>query len=231
MTIRSQEFKPLRLVYALRSPIYGTGHAIHLDSLMAFVAVHIAGYFNSSHPIGWEPDEPPPLPLAIERHNDLWWYRASAFLPEGPAHRQQWTKKFDRDHLDYLDLGKATKVTTAGGPWRERFVPIEAIAVNEVEFYAVGNYRKVSSMCRRIKHIGKRGTMGFGYVRSFEICALDEPLETFDRDWRNPDNTPARNLPHDWAESKGLITAGIKRAPILPPYWRIREEHVANVAI
>jgi len=73
--------------------------------------------------------------------------------------------------------------------------------------------------------------MGFGTVRSFEICAVDEPKETFNRDWRNPDNTPARNLPIEWAEAKGLNVDGIKRAPILPPYWRIREEHVTDVAV
>ena len=64
--------RPLKITYHMAAPIYCTGHAIHLDSLLAFVAVHVAGYFNSSVPVGWEPDEDdcPPLPLARQHHGD-----------------------------------------------------------------------------------------------------------------------------------------------------------------
>lgn len=231
-------FAPLKITYTLKAPICFSGYGVHLDSLLSFIAVHVAGYYNPSHPIGWEPEDNdiPSLPLARYNYTDKygrrhWWYRSSCFTPEGVTQKQYWSKKFDVKHTEYLNLGKARKVTTAGGPWKEYFSPIESIFVKEVVFYAVGNYRAVKKLARRVRNIGKRGTSGFGTVKEFRIDKIDIPIEKFDLDWKNNDGTPARNLPYEFAREKELDIISTKMAPTKPPYWRIRECNVTEVAI
>jgi CRISPR type IV-associated protein Csf3 len=226
-------FKPLKIIYRMGAPIYNTGFGIHFDSLISYVAVHVAGYYNASHPVGWEPDDADicPLPLARMHYGGRWWYRASVFYPEGVASRLNWARKFDTEHTDFLVLGKARKVTTAGGKWKDSFVPVEAVFVPTVEFWAVGDFRKVVALARRVRHIGKRGTQGYGVVRDMEVVALDTSLAAFTRDWRHEDATPARNLPVEFCTANGLVVRGTKVAPITPPYWRVTEPNVVEVGV
>jgi len=228
-----EQFVPLRIVYKMGAPIYNTGFGIHFDSLISYVAVHVAGYWNDAHPVGWEPrdEDVCALPLMRVKHGGRWWYRASCFYPEGVVSRLNWARKFDRENTDLLDLGKARKVTTSGGTWKDSFVPVEAVFVPEVEFWAVGAFRKVKALARRVKNIGKRGTQGYGVVRDFEITVVDQPDNVFDRDWRLPDGRPARNMPMDYCQKIGLTVSGSKVAPITPPYWRVTESNVTDVGV
>jgi CRISPR type IV-associated protein Csf3 len=231
------DFVPLKIIYHLKSPVYHTGYGIHFDSLLSFIAIHVAGYFNPAQPMGWEPNNKsmPSLPLAKMHYRDkngkyYWWYRASKYDPKGVISRQYWAKKFDRVNTDVLDLGRATKIGTSCGTNKDYFVPVEAISQSKAVFYVVGNFARVRTLARRIKYIGKKASSGYGVVKDFEMDRIDCDLESFALDWRTPDNKPARNLPFGYAQDMHLDAPAMSIAPILPPYWRIREENVTVIA-
>ena len=220
----------LQVEFDIKSPVVFSGRPIHLDALLAFVAIHVAGYAKIPYE-GREPSVPARLPLARMEFDEFWWYRASAVYPPESVSRQTWVKRFDDEHLDRLDLGRATRVDVACGQYRGYRVPIEAILVPTLRFWAVGDRRRVWSLARRLRHIGKKPAQGYGRIAACRVEVLPNDPAEFNCDWRAEANTPARNLPVGFAESKGLDYCGTMPAPVGPPYWRVLEENITEVAL
>lgn len=214
----------------MAGPIYHTGQLIHLDALLLSERIrHTPGLSAGSHSAAWEPTASDldriTLPLAIERSGELWWYRASAVdlsdLKEPAARsRQFWTKKFDRDYLTSLDLGKATQVVTTLGRYKEMKVPVEAVYVPALVFYAVGDRDKVYRGLKRLRSVGKKASSGYGEVQKVEVELLADNPAAFVSDWRREDGRPSRNLPVVWAQEHGAIVTSQTVGPLRPPYWR-----------
>lgn len=221
--------RALKITFDLAAPVVDRGVPIHLDALLSFALVRKLG-LGGAHDVTWEPHECPPLPLARMRWGRAWWYRASAAWLSAAEPRSQmaWTKRWERDREDLLDLGRANQVTLKLGRYKEAHVPLEIVTVPRITFFAVGHQRRVHKLCKAVRHVGAKASQGFGLVRSVSV----EPLELvgFERDWRE-DDRPARNLPADFARLRGLRVATTMRAPLRPPYWRLREEHTAEVAV
>lgn len=227
-------FTPLRIVISLGSPLYLTGEPIHLDALLAFERVrHEPGQSHGPHVVAWEPTEAEEvsLPLAIVRSGGNWWYRASACFIEGGARsRQFWGKRFDRDHLGEIAMGKATQLVTTLGPFKDMKVPVECVHVSELVFYAVGERARVRDGLRRMRYIGKKASQGYGLVADLSVEALAGTEDAFELDLFREDRGPARNVPAEWARGRGVAVEGEMRAPLRPPYWRQADAVSAMVA-
>lgn len=227
-------FQPLRIAISLGSPIYLTGEPIHLDALLAFERVrHEPGRSHGPHAVAWEPteEEEVSLPLAIIRSGRNWWYRASAsFVEDGARSRQFWGKRFDRDHLGEIAMGKATQLVTTLGPFKDMKVPVECVHVPELVFYAVGERSRVRDGLKRMRFIGKKASQGYGLVTGLTVEVLDGTEDAFDLDVFREDHGPARNVPAEWARGCGVVVEGEMRAPLRPPYWRKAEAVTCQVA-
>lgn len=220
---------PLRITLDMAAPIVSTGHMIHLDAMLAWIRTKHAPQ-TGPKPVAWEPDECVSLPLAVMRDGDDWWYRASAVrLEDGATSRAAWSKKWDKDHEDLLDLGRASQLTLKLGRNKEARVPIELIYVPRLVFYAVGEYRRVKKLINRVTHVGAKASQGYGLIASMTIDKLDMDPD-FDLDWKTIDDRPARNLPIGFAERRGLVIDRVVTAPLRPPYWRLLDAHVCEVA-
>lgn len=236
---RARGFEPLRITAHMTAPIVAT-EPIHLDSILVATAVRRCGYLapdSRYHEVGFEPsdDECPRLPLAREEHNSRWWYRCSAWWPavqtECVRQAQPFGKKWAHDHEDLLDTSKARTVTLTNAKFKEAWIPLQTIMVRTVEWYAVGNRKRVHDIARRISHIGRKGSQGYGLVSRVETTALrDEDPEEWALDAVRPDGGPARNVPVSWARERGINVRSETVAPLVHPYWRRREANVAEVA-
>jgi CRISPR type IV-associated protein Csf3 len=233
--VRSGAWASLRVTLRLGAPVATSGDPIHLDSLLAWVRLHVVpSGLDHPHPatsVAWEPDECISLPLARLRWEGHWWYRASAVTLDGMRSRVAWSKRWDREHEDRLDLGAARQLTLKLGRYKEYHVPMELIAVPALIWYAVGNYRLVRALVRRIPHVGRKASQGYGLVTGFSCERLADDPATFTRDWRTDEGRPARNVPAGFARERGLHLEGTRRAPVTPPYWRVLEPHVCEVAL
>lgn len=214
-------FEPLRITMTLGSSVYATGQPLHLDALLAFDRVrHEPGASHGPHLVAWEPstEEEVSLPLArMEDGAGNWWYRASAVeLVGGARSRQFWAKRFDRDHLAELAMGKATQVVTTLGPLKDMKVPVETVFLPQVVWFAVGNRGRVYRGLKRLRFLGKKAGQGYGAITALSV----EVVEASDLDWKREDGRPARNLPTAWARERGLLVEGEISAPLRPPYWR-----------
>jgi len=210
---------------------------LHLDAIVAAVRMSTASSADlkirpRSFSITDEPEDyRVPLPFAKQRYKGLSWYRASAAILDGVPGIQFWTKKWDREHEDYLSRDGARTVTLTNAALREYKVPLMTISASEAIFYAVGNRRKLYNSLRRIRgrSIGKKGSQGYGRVREVEVTELPGDWQQFDSDWRTEDGMPARVLPVEWWLDQGGKPLPTRRAPIMPPYWRILDRHTQEV--
>lgn len=238
---------PLRITAELGAPLYGTGQPWHIDALLMFMRISVSSGTPGPHSVAWEPDphDAPGLPLARMRHGDRWWYRASAVFPPPGTSTNSWTKRFRRDRTDLLAMGKATQIVTTLGRYKDMRVPVEEVALSRLEFYAVGQRRPVWRLAKRITHLGKKGSQGYGVVARWKIESLGVDGEwhaeigpgfrpadpaTFDLDYRRADGGPARNLPVEFCRERGIAVASRLPAPLRPPYWIRDERHLADVA-
>lgn len=226
-------FGPLRVEIHLIAPLYLTGQPLHLDALLAFERVrHEPGRSSGPHSVAWEPTEAEEvsLPLAVLHDGPRWWYRCSAAWPTGTGSRQFWGKRFDGQHLDMVDMGKATQVVTTLGPFKAMKVPVEAAMVPSLVFWAIGERERVKRGLKRLRFLGKKGAQGYGEVSRVEVETVDAEPTIWDLDWRREDGRPARNLPATWARERGLQVEGEITAPLRPPYWRRSEAVTCRVA-
>lgn len=222
---------PLRITYTMSSPVIYSGQPIHLDSLLAFVVQRGGGRFGHD-------EEPPPdywvrLPLAVMEHDGHRWYRGSAWWPgiDEESSRQRWAGKWDRDHEHWIDTSKAKTVTLTNGPLKESFVPMQAVTVPEIVFYAVGDFVHVRQLARRVLAIGKKASQGYGRVSKCLIQRVTEDVDgDWDLDWIADDGCPARNVPASfWREHVGE-PQWVDRQPISVPYWRKLDVSTVDIA-
>lgn len=230
-------FAPLRITMTLGSPVYATGQPLHLDALLAYERVrHEPGRSHGPHGVAWEPSEAEEVPLPLDRMRDgpCWWWRASAVEIVGASSRQFWAKRFDREHLGEIAMGKATQVVTSLGPLKDMKVPVEAVFVPSLTWYAVGERSRVHDGLRRLRFLGKKGSQGYGEITSLSVARIsDVELPDFASDWLRIEAgaaRPARNLPASWARTHGLKVDGEITAPLRPPYWRRAEAVTCRVA-
>lgn len=229
-------FVPLKIVMTLGSPIYATGQPLHLDALLSYLRIrHEPGQSHGPHAAAWEPGEAdePSLPLDRIRDGSRWWWRASAVEINGAGSRQFWGKRFDREHLAEIAMGKATQVVTSLGPLKDMKVPVEAVFLPSLTWYAVGERSRVYDGLRRLRFLGKKGSQGYGEITSLSVERVEVDLADFASDWVRIDggtSRPARNLPAEWSRRHGLQVDGEITAPLRPPYWRRSESVVCRVA-
>lgn len=235
----------MTVTFEMASPIAYDGEPLHLDGILAHYAVRGGGRTDTS----WQPDADyfPRLPLAIVRHGDHRWYRASAWWPDQSdaavesSSRFFWSKKWDHDNEDLLDTSRAKSVTLTNARHKEYKVPVQLIATREIRFYCVGDYSHVRQLAGRVVALGLKTGQGFGRVAHHRVQFVRDPSRpfldntrtvrwshwdptTFERDWRLEDGTPARNVPESWWRERTGESSGYTRpAAISPPYWRRRD--------
>ena len=122
------------------------------------------------------------------------------------------------ERLDYLDMEKGL-ISESVGLYRAYRMPqvIRTVRDGRLEFWAVGNPEKVTRYLQEIPTIGKKGAMGYGIVRKWEVEPCDEDFSLW-----HPDYGLMRPVEVGSTEEKELDLSPypILQYGIRPPYWK-----------
>lgn len=172
-----------------------------LDGMLAFAAMQERLGRDMGTNIDLEPVEG--LPLAVERHGDLWWYAAGSPETSPPLHQRD--KHFHRrfNNVDAERWMAARRVETAMGPHKNLRKPHFVTTCASVSWKCVGDPGEIERLLRRIPAIGSGWSRGLGQVARWTV------REGFEGELRRP-------VPVAWAEERGVAGPRM-RHPIRPP--------------
>lgn len=227
------DFKPLKVTIHVdeSSPVVMTG-PIHLDALLASQMVWSCGDRGKHYgSLGDEPAKCIHLPLARMQYNSDSWFRASAVVPVGVNTVHHWVKRWDDKHEHLIDIGDSRKVTKTNGYFREYHVPMQIVSLSRLVFRCVGHRDKIRSLLKRLGAVGKKTSSGYGRIKHIDVDYIDDDIDSFALDYRSDDNRPIRNLPVSFCRHHNLQYDTIFRAPIEPPYWRVKESNTRDCAL
>lgn len=148
------------------------------------------------------------LPLVcLWRDADGWpLWAATDIYPVGPQTiSRQWLHK--RFPADRAWLSNRMKVSLVAGPFKERRVPVAAIACHTWQGVVLAtDAAEVGRLIQRVRSIGSRSAAGFGAVHSWRVERCEADVDFV---------LARRNVPVD----SGLRTGKAARMPWTPPYW------------
>jgi hypothetical protein len=206
------QYQPLKIVFHFSRPLLCGQDPIHLDSALSFLEAKLQGASQAGkrHKDGWEPSNDELVSLPLMKQE----------------YNGQWWYRASAIYPSDFDNGE-----TLNGH--------KIVHVKSLTFYAVGDYKRVGGLVRRIWYLGKAGAKKnangkwkpeFGLIKECNVSILDVPLPGFCWDWCSSKYSPVRNLPADFARDYGLDFDGIITGPVNPPYWRSKEENVTELA-
>lgn len=233
---------PLKVTFMLDTPMVPSAYPIHLDALVAYALTQtkLAAMDKTVQSNESIRQLAADLPFAKEARDGEWVWQASALVPEvvGEQSVRMWTRKTNT--YDYatraasgaIELGARTQNALADGKlYAGTIDTARGLLKNQFEFYPVAEVFQLSAWCigdidqletllapesGLITHLGKRGRIGHGRIRSVEFSAAPDAAER----WK------LRVLP--WRESDAyepLVAA------FQPPYWAVENRKAAFVPV
>jgi hypothetical protein len=202
---RADLMEPVRIRCQLGSPLCtrGTTPCVHLDALLAFVALHAMRY--PGHDLPWAPvvgDEMLEIPLPLAQHHSGV-YQCSMLWPEtGP--RASAAGFIQRPTTEHMHLVAARSVPVLHGVTRQRRKLVELWPVRSLIAYAVGRPDQIRRLLRRVPSVGHRRGQGYGRVVGWVVEPCDQPDA-----WASWDGVARRPIP-----AAGGMVQGVR-----PPYW------------
>lgn len=186
-----------------------------LDSLLGYEVLRRqlgpAFYEQDPHRDGLiEPD----LPLERRGSGDSWYWAASGpQYAELTQYLRHWHKRFDDAHaLDFADTGKARKVSTASGRYKNWRVPLVCRLSPEIVWHCVGDPAAILDLVMGVTHLGKKIAQGMGAVLGWEVTSAAE-------DWsERREGRVLRPLPVPECFN-AVPGVHVGEVAIRPPYW------------
>lgn len=161
--------RPLKITFFLKTPI-ALGHPwIHLDSLLAHVALlDELGEEYYSLPTKVAIAHLPKLKLGT--FNDV--YRASVSLIDGKAElpRGYVAQYFKRPEFPH----GSGKIRVGSGFFKAYLLKAVYVPAKSVTFYAYGDPAWVREMASRVVALGKDTNIGFGFVKEVTVEEMEE---------------------------------------------------------
>ncbi len=219
---------PLRITFALETPVVATGFPTHLDALLAYAVTQQRLAGGDLPPDMLVRSLADDLPLDRHEQNGAWVWKASVLTPKdvGEQSVRMWTRKTNTD--DYaarvtsgdieigvrsrnaLEKGEkfAVKIDIQRGLMKNMFQFYPVVEVNEMVAWCIGDVNQIEALLAPenglVTHLGKRSRIGHGRVRSVTIDYDETALER----WKE------RVLP--WQENASYLPI---QAACHPPYW------------
>jgi CRISPR type IV-associated protein Csf3 len=153
------------------------------------------------------------LPIVrINPDREDWYYAASfAVWPEHSCEGQDhWNKRLDVSLVDLIDMqGRRGNIPIATGRYRSYHMPVFYRHASYVQWYLCGKRAKLERLLSTAKHIGKKGSQGWGAVREWVV-------EPWPEDWSvyGPGGKLMRAIPRP-----GGTLYGVR-----PSYWDSRNQ-------
>lgn len=136
---------------------------------------------------------------------------------------------FNSDKLQHLDMEKGF-ISDSVGLYRAYRVPqvIRTIKGGDIKFWAMGDPEKVYELLKMMQAVGKKISIGFGAVRSWEVEEVKEDYSLW-----HPKYGLMRPVEVKSEEAEKINLAGypVVRYGIKPPYWKPKNERICYVPI
>jgi len=162
------------------------------------------------------------LPLRQLKNNR--WAASVGFYRQYDEKIEYWTKKPNIHGIDAherLDLeGKRGKIDISAGEYRAYRMPQLIRTVGPIEFYCMGNPRKIAEMLNIMTCIGKKPAMGWGTVKGWTIEPVEQDYTT--------DGPYGLMRPMPIAE----YPAGdylVRDCAVKPPYWKTSNQEICVI--
>lgn len=147
------------------------------------------------------------------------WRASKGIFQERGQNVEYYYKKpdfFAADKIDYLKDEKGLISGTVGKYRAYRMLQVIR-TTDKIEFYALGNADKISSLLKHIHCIGKKPSMGYGFVRQWDVEKIKHDYSVW-----HPEYGLMRPVPVDQADQ---MPCDLSAYPIMvygtrPPYWK-----------
>lgn len=132
---------------------------------------------------------------------------------------------FAHDKIQYLNAKKGY-ISDSVGIYRAYRNPqvIRILKDGVITFYAVGHKDKVQELLDLIPAIGKKNSMGFGFVDRWEVEEIENDYATW-----HPEHGLMKPLPVE--ESAEKLNYPVMQYAVKPPYWNRKNAKLCYVPI
>jgi len=136
----------------------------------------------------------------------IWFIDKNTTISFQPAYI---TKKPEFNYMN-KHRKKPIKYNGGSGNFKNFLIWNELMIVPDIYFYIRGDKEKIEEILKSVAFIGKKASIGYGKVKSFEIEVIDE-----DKGFKLDNSTPSKPLPLDFNLSCNKVAYWDKK----PPYW------------
>lgn len=170
--------------------------------------------------------ETPVIPIERRQRGQVWYYAASWANVKGVAlenYVSAWVRQYpEKEALHYgRHTGKGQLIIkTWQGPDKLYNMPVHALVVDELVWYAVGDGDEIARLLETYYHaIGKKSAYGYG-----QLCEYDDgrkwQVEAWPEDWSERDGSGAltRGVPPEIKPGGAFSPMDMRRYAVRPPY-------------
>lgn len=207
-----QEFKPLKIVFNMSTPLCLTYPFIHFDAILAhLIARREMGHDHRARPskeISKETmlvGEDKLIPL---RQSSGVYHASVSIFDEADAQTTTIYKRFCEKYLDFTKL-KKSKIHTNCGHFRDYMIKLVYLPASRVTFYVNGDSQKIKELLKGLTGLGKKTAIGFGMFNSYSIEETEEDYSVI------KDGKSMRAIPIILCDYFGEVINLAWRAP----YW------------
>jgi CRISPR type IV-associated protein Csf3 len=213
----SDVFEPLRVTARLRTGII-SDQWLPLDAILLYQASRDAYGPQIATSPGGEPEKQGiGMPLAIVHPGEPYWYYACSWAQPQPwwaaEGRDHWNKRFDQGFAHLVDFGgRRGKVIIEQGRYKAYHMPIFYRVADKMEWYCVGDRKRIEALLSTVTHVGKKRVQGWGRVIRWKV-------ESWPKDWSVwRDGRLTRGVPAEDVAGKGMFD--FVHYGLRPSYYR-----------
>jgi hypothetical protein len=224
-------YRSLIVEAELGSPVVGDP-TIPLDGILLFhVMARKFGPPRAMRPGEAVEYDPAIVPLQIVNPGREWFYACSfAQWSEYIENRAYWNKRFDIQHNNVLASGR--KIDSSSGPYKSYHMPIYYRAARYVRWYCVGDIDAIGHLLSDCIAIGKKRSIGWGYIHTWHIFPAEHDYSIFDSDGQLTRAIPSSYYAQAIRDSgldSTLRDIRFGNRGFRPPYWA--RENQTKVAL
>lgn len=213
--------RPIKVTARLASPLAGDAPA--LDGLMESMLSLYHAKGESGYKIDRKFPAPKqgeiPIPMRREWLGPMFVARCSAPILAKPSMEtaEYIGKKIGVEHAGLM-AERERKIVATGNSWTKSYrLPLRLRVVDSVVWFAVGDRRVCLKLLRRCEAIGKKISVGYGRVSSWDVEAIEDDLSWFAPSPVGP--VLMTSLPVGPWLPADLIGCRRDFAACCPPYW------------
>lgn len=171
---------------------------------------------------------PPYIGLPLKQLPDNRWAASRGIYEEVGQTIEYYNKRpdfFASDKIDYLAENKGI-IDDKAGKYRAYRQPqlIRTVKDNKIVFYAIGHKNEVQELLDLMVSMGKKGSMGYGFVQEWIVEDCDEDYTT-----EHPEYGLMRPIEVEKAEK--TYPYPVMQYAIRPPYWKQKNMRLCYVPI